>query len=285
MTAFSDWLVDKATLLLDPDERDVVRGDLTETGESGARAIVDVLGLVVRRQAAEWKTLPPWLALGLLAAPLGMLLSLISRYWADGTSEIIWQVSHGSDDLRLDLFLMDYIALAGWGWTCGFAIGCLSPRSSSVNVLLFLALVFVGTVGSSEVMRNDTRVFESLIFGQLMPFVVRVLFVAVPAWHGVRRSLDRRPLRVAPVLLVTLALAAIAVARTKWIEASGSFFGWRPFGPLPHPGFDGRIGTDDDIIDWKLRLLPFVVMWPAVYILATTLRERLWSFDAQRRTR
>jgi hypothetical protein len=49
------WLVAAASQLLEPGERDAVNGDLEEAGESGWRALLDVLGLVVRRQAALWR--------------------------------------------------------------------------------------------------------------------------------------------------------------------------------------------------------------------------------------
>src|SRR3982751_5082502 len=49
--------------LLTPDERHAVLGDLMESGATGARAVHDVLGLIVRREAALWKDWRPWLAL------------------------------------------------------------------------------------------------------------------------------------------------------------------------------------------------------------------------------
>jgi hypothetical protein len=80
-------------------------------------------------------------------------------------------------------------------------------------------------------------------------------------------------------LLWTVAIAAITTASHVAVEESASFFGWRPFGPMPSAGFDQSLGTDDDIINWKLRLLPFVVVWPAIYMLATTTWQRFRSAD------
>ncbi|MPY90708.1 MAG: PQQ-binding-like beta-propeller repeat protein [Luteitalea sp.] len=51
MRRVSWWSVDMVSRLLEADERDAVRGDLTESGASGERALRDVLGLVMRRQA------------------------------------------------------------------------------------------------------------------------------------------------------------------------------------------------------------------------------------------
>jgi len=68
------WLLaDRVSLLLATEERDAVRGDLAESGESGREALGELLGLVARRQAAGWKNWRPWCAL-LLATGMGLKL-------------------------------------------------------------------------------------------------------------------------------------------------------------------------------------------------------------------
>jgi len=86
VTAAAGWLVDQVSCLLDPDERAAVRGDITELGITSAQAVVEVLGLVVRRQAALWTEWGPWLALVGVAIPLGVLLGQLSWSWADGSA-------------------------------------------------------------------------------------------------------------------------------------------------------------------------------------------------------
>src|SRR5580692_6192810 len=86
MTQSCWWLVDIASRMLEADERDAVRGDLEESGETGGQALRDLLGLVARRQAALWRDWQAWLGLIGLAAPLGLLLCLASRYVADGSA-------------------------------------------------------------------------------------------------------------------------------------------------------------------------------------------------------
>ncbi len=55
-----DWsLVQIAAQLLERDEREAVLGDLVETGESAWQGLLDVLGLVIRREATVWKTWRP----------------------------------------------------------------------------------------------------------------------------------------------------------------------------------------------------------------------------------
>lgn len=72
MTRICWWLVDVVSQLLEPNERDAVRGDLAESGETGGQALRGLLGLVVRRQAALWKDWRPWLALAGLVGPAAM---------------------------------------------------------------------------------------------------------------------------------------------------------------------------------------------------------------------
>jgi hypothetical protein len=71
------WLVDNLSRMLDASEREAVRGDLMESGESAGPAAWNVLGLVMRRQIVLWKGWQPWLALVCFVVPLGMLISLV----------------------------------------------------------------------------------------------------------------------------------------------------------------------------------------------------------------
>jgi hypothetical protein len=49
MTRICWSLVEILSRMLEPDERDAVRGDLAESRETGGQALRDVLGLVARR--------------------------------------------------------------------------------------------------------------------------------------------------------------------------------------------------------------------------------------------
>jgi hypothetical protein len=70
MTRLCWWLVDIASRILEPDERDAVQGDFAESGETGGQALRGLLGLLIRRHAALWKDWRPWLALVSLLAPM-----------------------------------------------------------------------------------------------------------------------------------------------------------------------------------------------------------------------
>lgn len=93
MTRVSWWVVDVVSRMLESDERDAVRGDFAESGESGGRALRDLLGLVIRRQAALWTDWRPWLALVGLVVPLGVLLSVVSGWWSYGSAISLWLYS------------------------------------------------------------------------------------------------------------------------------------------------------------------------------------------------
>ena len=100
------WAVDTLCRLLDRHERDVVCGDLVEARQSAWRACLDVAGLVVRRQAAVWLAWQPWCALLTLAVPIGFLLSVASRGFADSAA------------MKVSLYIQTgnwaYFAVPGW---------------------------------------------------------------------------------------------------------------------------------------------------------------------------
>src|SRR5262249_23944492 len=151
------WLVGRVSQTLEPDERDAVLGDLAESGVTCAQALRDVLGLVLRRQAAIWKDWRPWLALVGLVAPLGALLGLVSRRLADGSAIYIWLYLNNwtwayltNAVVRRDLAhysavtFMGSLTLACWSWTSGFVLGSLTRRTVRVNGALFCLVSLSG---------------------------------------------------------------------------------------------------------------------------------------------
>ena len=98
--SFSWWLVDRVSCMLDEREREVVCGDLAECGSRPGRALREVLGLVIRRQAALWIDWHPWFAVLSAVIPLGLLLSHASRSWGVGAGInmanywVLWDFSY-----------------------------------------------------------------------------------------------------------------------------------------------------------------------------------------------
>ena len=67
-------LLELSTRLLDPEEREVVLGDLLETHATTWRGLFDIFGLVLRRRADLWRDPRPWLAGFVVALPSSYLL-------------------------------------------------------------------------------------------------------------------------------------------------------------------------------------------------------------------
>jgi hypothetical protein len=95
-------VVDILSRMLNADERQIVRVDLAESGETGAHTVSDVLGLVVRRRAVLSTHWRPWLSLVGLVIPLGTLLSIVSRIASGGSAIYICMYANNWEwsDLR-----------------------------------------------------------------------------------------------------------------------------------------------------------------------------------------
>jgi hypothetical protein len=269
-------LTDFLSQALDADEREAVRGDLCESGRDGASALLDVLGLVARRQAGLWLEWRPWAALFGVVIPLGMLLSLVCRFWSDAAAIDAFGYLHNGSwtyfsfpGWRHDVGqvatqnALDWLALASWSGMAGFVIGSLSRRAVWVNGAL-LALVVFGEFFAVDRphSRFNQAVFAVPLYDFVLPFVLRAAFVVLPAFLGARTG--RRWIGI-PFPYAT-AFAFLMVALTA-IEIRGIQFsailGWWQL--------DGRIYGEGFVQPgWQVRLLPLLLLWPALYIVATS---------------
>ena len=276
------WSVGLMSRLLEADEREAVRGDLTESGTPGGRALCEVLGLVVRRQAAFWMDWRPWLALLGVVAPLGFLLSLVSSWWANGSAIYAWLYVNNwtwaylqSPGSRRDLveisanFFVLCATLFCWSWTSGFVLGSLSRRTMWVTGTLFCLVVL--TLVTTTTGRNpfNAAVFTLTFYSVLFPWIMRIALVVLPALWGMWRSRQRTSIPLLRMILWTIAIATLTAWTARSLESS-VIFGRHII--RPNPGLDGVMGTVDD--PRPLRLLPLVMLWPAVYMLATTTWRR-----------
>jgi hypothetical protein len=271
---------------LEPEERAVVEGDLAELNVPQSRAIAELLGLVARRQVAAWLEWRPWAAL-LMALPLGMMLSLISRYWARGTAIYAWLYLENwtpaylaSPGARGDLLhaitalALECLALVGWAWTIGLAVGSVSRRTLYVTSAAFAAIVFVGTVGSTTIsVRNPANavVFSRALYREGLPLAFRVALVLIPAFHGMSRP-SRQPaltLTRAAILATSVALVTITVARGP--VGAVTFGWWSVSGDGPTVSALSRLRES-----WQLWLLPMAMTLPASYLFVSA-AWRTWQ--------
>jgi hypothetical protein len=270
MTRISWLLVDRLSRFLAPDERDAVLGDLAESGEGAAQALFDLIGLVARRQLGLWCSWRPWTALLGLVVPLGLLLSLACRWWAEGDATTFFLYANNwtwgyleTPGARLDLFrnleavLIQYAALICWSWTAGFAIGRLARRAAWVNGTVFGLVIF----GEFVLIRQHHNLLNPLVWSlsfyrDVFPFLIRAALVFLPLLWGMRKAFRRTALQPFPAVMGAVAVAIITVLAARGLAISG-IAGWSHLRAL-----------------WQVRLLPVAAVWPAGFVVATATWRR-----------
>jgi hypothetical protein len=117
-------------LLLPPDDRQVVLGDLEEQEAPGWIRLFAVLGFAIRQQAEFWRDWRSW-AVGGAVIPVSLLLLGASFRLSLDFRNLL----HGAG-LREPL-LYQAVLMIVWAWTSGFVIGSLSRRTGWISPLLF----------------------------------------------------------------------------------------------------------------------------------------------------
>ena len=221
MTRFCWPLADLVSRALEPDERAAVRGDLTESGESGGEALLDVLGLALRRQSAVWEHWRPWLVLAGLVLPLGVLLCLISRRDADGSAIYLWFYANNWNPdflanpgfrhalaLHMGAILTGYFTLFCWSWSSGFLVGSASRRSLPLQGMLFGLFVLFGAAAGAPPQHfgqalfyrardfpNNAAVFDVAFYRVVYPFLLQFALVLGPSIWGMSQAENARRAR------------------------------------------------------------------------------------------
>jgi hypothetical protein len=124
--------------MLGRNEREAVLGDLIEADEEAWAAMLAILGLVLRREAALWKIWRPWIAAFGLSVPCSFLLMGVSLSVSRAVQNI-FAPSHGLVAHPLgspwQSAILQLLLLLGWAWTGGFVVGSLSRRTLWVSAL------------------------------------------------------------------------------------------------------------------------------------------------------
>ena len=286
MTRIGQALADLAAHLLEPHERDAVRGDLAECGVGGWRAFLEVLGLVLRRQAALWTGWRPWLALAGVALPLGILLSHASRSWADSSALSIslyvrlWDWSYltypgwrSELSQSVGAAVLSAAALSVWSWTCGYMLASVSRSTVWVTAITFALVVFCATLGTTTVARITHDKFAGHFYGVVLPRLFRTAFVMLPLLWGIH-SRRKGVIRPATLFVGAAVVMSLTVLKSPGLENS-LVWGRGSYGQA---GPDRTFGTSDDPRPlWPVAL---VMLWPTAYILATAMPNRLRRVDA-----
>ncbi len=122
-------LVEMAAGFLGADEREVVLGDLAESGADVWSGLRSVLGFVVRQQLELWRSWRPWVASG-VSLPGSLLLLGVS-----------FALSEDARNLRRSgsihwTILCEVLLMLAWAWTSGFMVGSLSRRTRWISIAL-----------------------------------------------------------------------------------------------------------------------------------------------------
>jgi hypothetical protein len=199
MTSVGLSLLGIAAQLLQGDEREAVLGDLVEASESAWQGLLDVLSLVLRRQAILWKSWRPWLAAFGLTVPSSFLLmgtsvsvsqaflGLTGHKFLDGG----WLTTfHGLVHLLCQVFL-----LLACSWSGGFVAASVSRRTLWVSAIL-CALPCLFCLAKFRI--------ESLSRTSLLLFLL-------PAILGVRRGLGTGQIKLSSAIILALAITVLMV--------------------------------------------------------------------------
>ena len=272
-------------------ERDAVLGDLTECDESGGRAIVNVLGLVVRRQAAVLLDLRLWVAVAFLILPVSYLLSAIAQTAAGEGAVYSWMYLNNWDwaltrnpgfwyVLRETAmhFGIVCLALACWSWSGGLLMGRLPDAILRASRNAFIVLLAASQLGDaptrviqfwmflhslplrSSLPDTNAPVTANVFYRVFFPLIVLAALVILPALSGIRQGNRSVPLgRNMRVVLVTAATISLLILL------------------IQSPGSELLLGAAIRGWLWRhrnaMQVLPLLSCWPMFYLIATGFRR------------
>jgi hypothetical protein len=212
MTGINWSLVEVASQLLERDEREAVLGDMVEAGESAWHGLLDVLGLIIRRQVGLWKSWRPWFAAFGLALPCSFLLMgfsvSISWTYQHLMDAKAFQANGLASSLRLPTLICHVLLLIGCSWTSGFVVGSMSRRTLWVSI--------AATCSPCLFCLSRFRI-ESL--SRLC-----LLFFLLPAILGVRQGLRRTRIKLAPANVLAVAITGLMIL--TWSGSAAWFLNW-----------------------------------------------------------
>jgi hypothetical protein len=185
------WIADRVSRLLAPEERTIVMGDLIESDLTGSQALLEIAGLIARRQIEIWKDFGPWLALFGLSGIAGSFLSAITLRFGSAAGmqlHTYWHYGVHYGDGRTpgeDLLFLSglFIAISLWAWSSGFVLRLLSRRAVWITGTLFCMMVFQGfpeymMLAGHIIRRGPEMVFLPVLLPGNLVFLI-------PIWLGI----------------------------------------------------------------------------------------------------
>lgn len=232
--------------LLEPMEREYVCGDLEELQLSTPAAFVTIIGLVTRRQLAQWSHWGPWIALVGIAGLVGFSLSgsvsqleigLFRQIRTYLTYGVAYQPGGVSVAQQIAYTATSIAAVLLWFWACGFVLASLSRRALWMTLFLFYAVVrdswaFRMATAGHIVLKHS--LWGTMLFG-LLPLDPLMLVFLLTMAIGIR-SARKGTLRQTPSLYLAAAgvLLVIFLAWMKsWFAAGFAHWSGQTYVPTP----------------------------------------------------
>jgi hypothetical protein len=236
MTNIERSLLEMAARMLAREDREVVLGDLTEAGASAAQGVLEISGLVLRREAALWCDWRPWLAAFGLALPgtpslQGASFSISCTY-QQLTGNAVFGACAPSGEEGALLLLCHILLLSMWSWTSGFLVGSVSRRTLWVSIAIALC----------------PCVYCLSRFHEASMSRLSLLLFAPPAilgiHHGLRLARIRPPVAIAVASSITVLTICAWVSSARWALNWALLLpawylvilAWSPRGPLAGRG-------------------------------------------------
>jgi cytochrome c biogenesis protein CcmG/thiol:disulfide interchange protein DsbE len=223
MNRFYLWLADRLSLSLPSHERDAVRGDLLESGETASETLRQILGLAARREAARWLEWRPWAVL-VASAVIALYITPLSRRTADHSAIYFWLYANNwtAGYLGTGLLRDAVTVLATYGQlvllaaAAGFALGLIARRPEVLCAALIAAEWFAAPASLARNHPDNAAVFVLAFYSTAFPIIVQAVLVAFPALLGMRLSR-----RFASIPRLAHAVAVFLIATTTAAAADG----------------------------------------------------------------
>lgn len=130
-----EWrAVEFAARFLAPDEREAVLGDLVESGESARSGLVQVIGLVARREGEGLTQWSPWVAALGVVVPSSFLLMGLSLSVCTSSQQFLGASGGVAAVTPMGLFLKAALLMLS-SWSAGRAVALISKRTLWLSVL------------------------------------------------------------------------------------------------------------------------------------------------------
>ncbi len=204
-------LVEYASRLLEPNEREAVLGDLFESGDSTWKSLLGVIGLAARRQSFTWMSWRPWLAL-FVTWPISFLLMFVTvsisctfqRLFMD--KPLVWPSPTGNEGIFL--FLCHIFLALAWSWSAGFIVGSISRRTIWLSALLCVKVALFSYPDFQE--------------GYLPKLSLLLFFV--PAILGARHGFRNGTIKSSTALLVAITVTISMIS--AWNNEALWYLNW-----------------------------------------------------------